>query len=56
MREQLIQILQERAGLDISAAERAADVVIDFIREKGPEMLRSGEFGGGGGIGGIFGR
>jgi hypothetical protein len=60
LRDELIRLLQERAGLDQEQAERAAAVAIDFVRERGPDVARA-ILGGGentpfGGLGGLFGR
>ncbi|MBI2955606.1 MAG: hypothetical protein HYY30_14920 [Chloroflexi bacterium] len=55
MREELIKLLQERVGLDRQQAETAADVAIEFIKQRSPEQIRS-LIGGEGPLGGIFGR
>jgi hypothetical protein len=58
MREELIRQLQERAGLDEKIAETVADVVLNFVRENGPEILRSAGLSekGLGGLSGILGQ
>ncbi len=60
MRDELARLLQERVGLDQQKAEMAADVAIDFIRQRAPEPFRSmlggGAAGGGGSVlGSVFG-
>ncbi len=54
MREELINLLQQRVGLNRQQAEQAADVVLNYLKEKSPEQLRS-FLGGQGGLGGILG-
>ena len=59
MREELKKALQERVGLDESTAERVVEVVVEYLKEKGPSALA--ELGGGGlgsgtSGGGLFGR
>jgi hypothetical protein len=57
MREELKKVLQERAGLDESTAERVVEVVVVFSKEKGLSLLTgSGASGGGGLFGRLFGR
>jgi hypothetical protein len=55
VRDELVRVLVERAGLDQASAERTADVVVQFAREKGPELARAllAEHGG---LGGFLGR
>jgi hypothetical protein len=55
MRDDLIRVLVEQAGIDETTAERAAEAVIDYLRDNGPEVMRSEELGWGD-IGGVFGR
>jgi hypothetical protein len=57
MREELKKALQERAGLDEPAAERAVEVVLAYVKEKGLSLFTgSGSSGGGGLLGRLFGR
>jgi hypothetical protein len=55
VRDELVRVLAERAGLDRASAERAADVVVQFAREKGPEFAQA-LLAERGGLGGLFGR
>jgi hypothetical protein len=63
LQAQFIQVLQERAGLDQSTAERVAQVAAEFaqqhsgelISQHAPEPFKS-MAGGGGGPGGLLGR
>jgi hypothetical protein len=53
---ELKKILQERVGLDESTSERVVEVVVEYLKEKGPSLLAdSGESGGGGLFGRLFG-
>ena len=49
---QLVQVLQERAGLDQGKAEHVAKVVADFAQQHSGDLLKmatgGGESGGGG--------
>ncbi len=49
--EQLVQVLQERAGLDVAKAEQVAQVVADFAQQHAGELLKMAT-GGDGGAGG----
>jgi hypothetical protein len=53
IREELMKVLQERAGLDESTARRAAEAVVEYLKEKGPSVLADL---GGSGLGGLLGR
>jgi nucleoid DNA-binding protein len=53
VREELIRLLMQKAGLDQQKAEQAADVMMQYIKEHGSEVLKSV---GGGGLGSILGR
>jgi hypothetical protein len=66
LRAQFVQILQDRAGLDPSTAERVTQVAVDFAGEHAPDLiaqyapepfksLAAGGGSGQGGIGGILG-
>ncbi len=48
---QLVQVLQERTGLDAAKAEQVAQVVADFAQQHAGELLKMAT-GGGGGEGG----
>jgi hypothetical protein len=48
---QLVQALQDRAGLDAAKAEQVAQVVADFAQQHAGDLLRMAT-GGGGGEGG----
>ena len=55
MRDELIKLLQERVGLDKQKAEQCVDVMLNYMKEKGPDYLR-GLTEGKGGLGGMLGR
>ena len=53
---QLVQVLQERAGLDAEKAQQVAQVVIDFAQQHAGELLQLGMAEGGeGGVQGMLG-
>lgn len=55
---QLVQVLQERVGLDAEKATQVAQVVADFAHEHLPQLLQlatGGEGGAGGLLGGLGG-
>jgi hypothetical protein len=61
MREELVNQLMQRVGLDRQMAEQCADVALSVVKERVPEPLRSmlGEQAGSsspGGLGGLFGK
>ena len=53
MREELVNILQQRLGLDESTSKRVVGTVLEYLKEKGPSTLA--ELGGSG-LGGLLGR
>jgi hypothetical protein len=58
---QLVQQLQERAGLDQEKATQVAGVVFEFLQQHSGEILKMVAAGGGGGdimgqVGKLFGR
>jgi hypothetical protein len=46
---QLVQVLQERAGLDQEKATQVASVVLEFLQQHSGEILKTVTEGGGGG-------
>ena len=50
---QLVQVLQERAGLDAAKAEQVAQVVADFAQQHAGELLKMATGGGSGESGGV---
>jgi|GEM_PF-6997131 len=52
IRQEIVEVLTRKAGLDAAAAQRAVDAVIDHIRQN---PGRIAELMGLGGLGGIFG-
>lgn len=58
---QLVQVLQERVGLDQEKATQAATVVFEFLQQHSGEVLKAVTEGGGAGdvmgqVGKLFGR
>ena len=58
---QLVQVLQERAGLDQEKATQVASVVLEFLQQHSGEILKMATEGGGAGdlmgqVGKLFGR
>ncbi len=57
LKDELANVLQQKAGLDQLKAQQAAEVAVNLIKERAPEPLRKYLEGGGlsKGIGGLFG-
>jgi hypothetical protein len=57
MKEELAGVLEQRVGLDRQKAEQAAEVALDFIKDRAPEPVRQYLEGGGlsKGLGSLFG-
>ena len=57
---QLVQVLQEKAGLDQEKATQVANVVIEFAQQHSDELIKMVTEGGAGGmlgqVGKLFGR
>ena len=53
---QLVQVLQERVGLDQEKATQAATVVLEFLQQHSGEILKMVTEGGGGGGGDLMGQ
>ena len=57
---QLVQVLQDKAGLDAEKAQQVAQVVADFAQEHAGDLIKMGTEGGAGGVmgqvGKLFGR
>ena len=60
LKNQLIQQLQQRVGLDQEKATQAANVVAEFVQQHAGEMVQMATEGGAGGVmdqaGKMFGR
>ena len=57
---QLVQVLQDKAGLDAEKAQQVAQVVSDFAQEHAGDLVKMASEGGSGGVmgqvGKLFGR
>ena len=50
---QLVQVLQERAGLDAAKAQQVAQVVADFAQQHAGDLMKMATGGNGEGGGGV---